>query len=240
MNVRTAMSSSSTPTDNQQEQQQLSSRLTADLSAVSKMSRLSLGSSSSASPTGRQSTLTLTSFTTPFWHRTLHNPIVKSKRHRNHRPTILTPSKLNYLFTTTDSTTSSSPLRQQVQQDLLLSSTLLSNVDKDAERDLSTYLSSSLSIANSSPSVKVVPWNNSNYNKKKNSTSSCRLPTILEENLSTSTNTSSSSPPSSTSMSCSQQSEQVDDVTIDELASYLDLFVYIPKKMSSQAEMMYT
>jgi len=33
---------------------------------------------------------------------------------------------------------------------------------------------------------------------------------------------------------------QIDDVTIDELASYLDVFVYIPKKMSPMAEMMYT
>lgn len=44
--------------------------------------------------------------------------------------------------------------------------------------------------------------------------------------------------------SCSQQAlmetTPVDDVTIDELASYLDVFVYIPKKMSLMAEMMYT
>jgi hypothetical protein len=30
-----------------------------------------------------------------------------------------------------------------------------------------------------------------------------------------------------------------DDVTIDELASYFDVFVHIPKKMSHMAEMMY-
>jgi hypothetical protein len=231
------MSSSS---NDLQEQQQLSSRLTTDLSALSKMSRLSLGSGTP--PTGRQSTsmTLLTSFNTPFWHRTLHNPIRKSKRHHRHRPSttsILTPSKLNYLTTTDPSSTrSQSPIRQQ---DLLSSS----NVDKDAERDLSSYLSSSLSIANNySPSVKLVPWNNiNNSSKKMKKNSSSRLPTILEENLCSSTSTNNTaSPPQSTSMSCSQQSEQVDDVTIDELASYLDLFVYIPKKMSAQAEMMYT
>ncbi|XP_066992122.1 uncharacterized protein [Anabrus simplex] len=48
------------------------------------------------------------------------------------------------------------------------------------------------------------------------------------------------------SQSCSQQarmtvgpSSSCDDVTIDELASYFDLFVHIPKKMSRMAEMMY-
>jgi hypothetical protein len=44
--------------------------------------------------------------------------------------------------------------------------------------------------------------------------------------------------------SCSQQarmtaSSSCDDVTIDELASYFDVFVHIPKKMSHMAEMMY-
>jgi hypothetical protein len=67
---------------------------------------------------------------------------------------------------------------------------------------------------------------------------------------------SASAAPSSPNLNCSQQalmensggrwsssqesSDQVDDVTIDELASYLDVFVYIPKKMSPMAEMMYT
>lgn len=45
------------------------------------------------------------------------------------------------------------------------------------------------------------------------------------------------------STSCSQQAGNsaaaCDDVTIDELASYFDTFVHIPKKMSSMAEMMY-
>ena len=46
------------------------------------------------------------------------------------------------------------------------------------------------------------------------------------------------------SVSCSHQARsnttQPCDVTIDELASYFETFVHIPKKMSSMAEMMYT
>lgn len=48
---------------------------------------------------------------------------------------------------------------------------------------------------------------------------------------------------SSNSSSCSQQARMSGsppcDVTIDELASYFETFVHIPKKMSSMAEMMY-
>ena len=44
--------------------------------------------------------------------------------------------------------------------------------------------------------------------------------------------------------SCSQQAlcpyPQDDDTSIDELSAYFDCFVYIPKKMSLMAEMMYT
>lgn len=42
--------------------------------------------------------------------------------------------------------------------------------------------------------------------------------------------------------SCSQQacSPDYEDVTMDELAAYLDNFLYLPKKMSHMAEMMYT
>ncbi|XP_047500482.1 uncharacterized protein LOC125046672 [Penaeus chinensis] len=42
--------------------------------------------------------------------------------------------------------------------------------------------------------------------------------------------------------SCSQQARSPDyeDVTMDELAAYLDNFLYLPKKMSHMAEMMYT
>lgn len=38
---------------------------------------------------------------------------------------------------------------------------------------------------------------------------------------------------------CSQQA-RMDDTTVDELASYLENLVYIPRKMSVMAEMMYT
>ncbi|KAK5642102.1 hypothetical protein RI129_008269 [Pyrocoelia pectoralis] len=55
------------------------------------------------------------------------------------------------------------------------------------------------------------------------------------------------SPPkseSSVSTTCSHQARMTVtpscDVTIDELASYFETFVHIPKKMSSMAEMMYT
>lgn len=40
-------------------------------------------------------------------------------------------------------------------------------------------------------------------------------------------------------LTCSQQA-RVDDLTVEELASYFEDFVYIPKKMSTMAEMMYT
>uniref|UniRef100_A0A1E1XQ00 Oxidative stress-responsive serine-rich protein 1 n=1 Tax=Amblyomma sculptum TaxID=1581419 RepID=A0A1E1XQ00_AMBSC len=40
-------------------------------------------------------------------------------------------------------------------------------------------------------------------------------------------------------LTCSQQA-RMDDTTVDELASYLENLVYIPRKMSVMAEMMYT
>lgn len=55
--------------------------------------------------------------------------------------------------------------------------------------------------------------------------------------MNTSTNSNNSN-----SSSCSQQARENSsncDVTIDELASYFETFVHIPKKMSSMAEMMY-
>lgn len=55
-------------------------------------------------------------------------------------------------------------------------------------------------------------------------------------------NVSTSSNSSSASSTCSQQARMNTsncDVTIDELASYFETFVHIPKKMSSMAEMMY-
>ncbi|XP_049295851.1 uncharacterized protein LOC125770394 [Anopheles funestus] len=59
---------------------------------------------------------------------------------------------------------------------------------------------------------------------------------------SNSNSTNASSASSSAAASCSQQARlnaMPCDVTIDEMASYFETLVYIPKKMSSMAEMMY-
>lgn len=85
------------------------------------------------------------------------------------------------------------------------------------------------------------------------------LPPILEDTesdyLTPGNSSAQAISPSSPNLNCSQQAlmenngnrwtqessiDPIDDVTIDELASYLDVFVYIPKKMSPMAEMMYT
>lgn len=69
------------------------------------------------------------------------------------------------------------------------------------------------------------------------------LRSAIQEDESRTVSASSSSSPLSAGSprSCSEQARAyVDDITIEDLSGYMEYYLYIPKKMSHMAEMMYT
>lgn len=95
----------------------------------------------------------------------------------------------------------------------------------------------------SKKSFKEVRQQSKRGDKNKNILNTTNPNDILNNTSNPNTNSSQPSTSASTSASCSQQARLECtigcDVTIDEIASYFETLVYIPKKMSSMAEMMY-
>lgn len=94
----------------------------------------------------------------------------------------------------------------------------------------------------------TVGWNDVevySFTGLRNVISECERATQITEDtprtVSTNSNVSQASLSSGAARSCSEQARAfVDDITIDDLSGYLEYYLYIPKKMSHMAEMMYT
>uniref|UniRef100_A0A3B4AEP0 Oxidative stress-responsive serine-rich protein 1 n=1 Tax=Periophthalmus magnuspinnatus TaxID=409849 RepID=A0A3B4AEP0_9GOBI len=77
----------------------------------------------------------------------------------------------------------------------------------------------------------------------RNVVTECERATLSPEDSqrTVSTNSNLSATTSGSPRSCSEQARAyVDDITIEDLSGYLEYYLYIPKKMSHMAEMMYT